>query len=229
MLDREADQAAVKVKSLIRDADGSEVAMGDLEEATQLCQSLDEARDAVACMRDHAAQSYHAETGRPWSSPRGSMVSAKSTASVVAARDFLAARRQRRLDAHNPQGPIILFSGGQVWEDHALLTRTLDGIRRRVPHMVLVTTAQNKGCDAIAASWAARAGVPLVAFALEGLKRKYGERAAFMRNQQMLGLRPVEAIVCQGSGIQSNLARMVKERGVPAHFFRIEDQGRDAA
>ncbi|HEX7854725.1 MAG TPA: DUF2493 domain-containing protein [Sphingobium sp.] len=228
-LDREADQAAVNVKSLIRDADGSEVATRDLEEAIRFCKSLDEAREAVACLRAHSSQCYLAETGRPWSAPKGSQVSSKSTASVVAGRDFLAARRQRRLDAHNPQGPIVLFSGGQLWEDHGLITRTLDAIKRRIPQMVLATTAQGKGCDAIAASWAARNGVPLVAFTLEALKKKYGERAAFLRNQQMLGVRPVEAVICQGSGIQSNLARMVRERGVPAHLFRIEDQGRDGA
>jgi hypothetical protein len=225
-LSGEADRAAIKVKDLVRDADGSEVMTGELEEAQTLCQSLDEVSDAVACMRDHAASTYHAETGRPWSSPRGSQVSSRRTASVVSGLDFLAARRQRRFDAHNPQGPVILFSGGQLWEDHGLLTRTLDGIKKRIPNMVLVTTAQRKGCDAIAASWAARTHTPLIAFSLN---TRLENKAAFVRNQQMLGLRPVEAVVCQGSGIQSNLARMVRERGVPHHFFRLEDQGRDAA
>ncbi|WP_342250308.1 DUF2493 domain-containing protein [Sphingomonas sp. OTU376] len=220
-LDGDADKAAIRVRSLIREADGSEVATAELEEAQRACQSLDEARDAVACMRDHAAETYRAETGRPWSGPRGSLVSSKRTASVVAAGDFLAARRQRRVEAHSPQGPVVIFSGGQQWEDHACLTAQLDAIRARVPSMVLATTAQNKGCDAVAASWAARTGTPLVAFTLN---RALGQRAGFARNEQLLALNPVEAIVCEGSGLQSHLARMVRAAGVPAHFFRLADQ-----
>jgi hypothetical protein len=225
-LDGEADKAAQKVKGLIRDADGSEVMMGELEEAQTICQSLDEARDALECMRDHAAATFHAETGRPWSAPRASLTSSKRTASVIAATDFLAARRQRRIDAHDPQAPIVIFSGGQVWEDHARITERLDAIRARIPAMVLATTAQDKGCDAIAASWAARTGTKLIAFTLN---RKLGQRAGFARNEQLLALRPVEAVVCEGSGLQSHLARLVHGARVPAHFFCLADQRPTAA
>jgi len=225
-LDAEADKAARTIKGLVRDADGSEILMAELEEAQTLCQSLDEARDAIACMRDHAAVAFSAETGRPWAPPRGSLVSSKRTASVVAATDFLAARRQRRIDAHAPQGPIVIFSGGQQWEDHQMITDRLDRIKARIPQMVLATTAQTKGCDAIAAAWAARTGTPLVAFSLNS---KLGQRAGFARNEQLVGLRPVEAVVCEGSGLQSHLARLVRANGVPAHFFRFADQCAAAA
>lgn len=225
-LENEADRAAQRVRDLIRDADGSEVMSAELEEAQRVCQSLDEARDAAACIRDHAAATYHAETGRPWSAPRDSLVSSKRTASVVAAADFLAARRQRRIDAHSPQGPVVIFSGGQVWEDHRQLTEMLDAIRSRVPTMVLATTAQGKGCDAIAASWAARTGTPLIAFTLN---LRLGQRAGFARNEQLLALKPVEAVVCEGSGLQSHLARLVRAAGVPAHFFRLDGQRRALA
>src|SRR3546814_12229580 len=60
-LDAEADKAALKVKDLIRDADGSEILTAELEEAQTFCHSLDEARDAVACMRDYAAQTRSEE------------------------------------------------------------------------------------------------------------------------------------------------------------------------
>src|SRR3546814_18244844 len=78
----------------------------------------------------------------------------------------------------------------------------------RIPAMVLATTAQSKGCDAIAAAWAARTGTPLVAFTLNS---KFGQRAGFLRNEQLLGLNPVEALVCEGSGLQSHLARLRSE------------------
>ncbi len=225
-LDSEADRAARRVKDLVRDADGSEVMIAELEEAQLVCQSLDEAHEAAACIRDHAAATYHAETGRPWSAPRGSLVSSKRTASVVAAADYLAARRQRRIDAHSPQGPVVIFSGGQAWEDHRQLTEALDAIRLRIPTMVLATTAQAKGCDAIAASWAARTGTPLIAFTLN---LRLGQRAGFARNEQLLALKPVEAVVCEGSGLQSHLARLVRAAGVPAHFFRLDGQRRAVA
>jgi len=225
-LDTEADRAAQQVGVLIRENDGGEIAATELEEAQTLSHGLDEARDAVTCMRDHAAQIFHAETGRPWSSPRATLVSGKRTASVIAATDFLAARRQRRIDAHAPKGPVVIFSGGQQWEDYRQIWDRLDQIRARVPAMVLATTGQDKGCDAIAAAWAARSGVTLIAFTLD---RRYGKRAGFVRNEQLVKLQPVEAMVCEGSGLQSHLARALRAAGVPSHFLTLGGQGAKAA
>ncbi|MBW6608227.1 hypothetical protein KXT90_24990, partial [Salmonella enterica subsp. enterica serovar Weltevreden] len=66
----------------------------------------------------------------------------------------------------------------------------------------------------------------LIAFTLN---RKLGQRAGFARNEQLLGLRPVEALVCEGSGLQSHLARLVRAAGVPAQFFKLAGQRRQAA
>lgn len=225
-IEGQADKAAQNVRRLLEQADGSEVGSVELEEAQMLCHSLDETQDALACMRDHAAATYRAETGKPWSSPRASLTSSKRTASVIAATDFLAARRKRQIDQKAPQGPLVLFSGGQMWEDHRLLYTALDNIRARIPTMVLATTAQDKGCDAIAAAWAARNGCKIIAFTLN---RKLGNRDGFARNDQLIGLRPVEAVVCEGSGLQSHLAREVRKHGIPAHFFAIADQRRGEA
>lgn len=225
-IEGQADKAAQNVKRLIEQADGSEVGTVELEEAQLLCQSLDETQDAVACMRDYAAATFRVETGKPWSSPRASLTSSKRTASVIAATDFLAARRKRQIDQKAPQGPIVLFSGGQMWEDHRLLYSALDNIRARIPTMILATTAQDKGCDAIAAAWAARSGCKIITFTLN---RKLGNRAGFARNEQLIGLRPVEAVVCEGSGLQSHLAREVRKHRIPAHFFAIADQHRGEA
>lgn len=224
-LDGEADRAARQIGALVRENDGSEIATTEIEDAQTLCHGLDEAREAVACMRDHAAQIFHVETGRPWSSPRATLVSGKRTASVIAASDFLAARRQRRVEAHAPTGPVVVFSGGQQWEDYRLIWERLDQIRARVPAMVLATTAQDKGCDAAAAAWAARAEVKVVAFTLD---RRYGKRAGFVRNEQLLRLKPVEAMVCEGSGLQSHLARKLRAAGVPSHFLTLAMQTRNA-
>lgn len=217
-LDGEADRAAMQVGRLIREQDGSEIATTSLEEAQALCHGLDEARDAVACMRDHAAAMFHAETGKPWSAPRATLVSGKRTASVISGIDFLAARRRKRIDAHAPDGPVVLFSGGAEWTDYAQLWERLDLIRARIPAMTLVTTAQETGCDAIAAAWAASRDVKLVPIDLRKWS-KLGQRAGFARNEALMGLKPVEAIVCEGNGLQSHLGRLVRAAGVPRHYF----------
>ena len=51
-----------------------------------------------------------------------------------------------------------------------------------------------------------------------------GQRARFMRNEQLLNLKPVHAVVCEGSGIQSNLLTRVREANVPYHAFAIRHQ-----
>jgi len=225
-LDTQGDHAAAKVRDLVRIGDTGEIGTVELEDAQTLCRSLDEARDAVEVMRDNAAETFLAETGRPWSGPRGSHTSSKRTASIIDATAYLAARRQKKLDANCPTGPVVVFSGGQEWEDWQTLYDTLDAIRERIPNLLLATTAQPKGCDAIAAAWAARTGTKLVAFTLN---RGLGNRAGFARNEQLVKLRPVEAIVCEGSGLQSHLARALKAAGVPSHLFRKQDQVRTTA
>jgi ketopantoate hydroxymethyltransferase len=91
--------------------------------------------------------------------------------------------------------------------------------------MSLVTTGQRKGADAIAAAWAARNSVPLVAFGLYGSGRK----TAFTRNRKLAELKPVEAVLCEGSGLQANLYQTLKQAGVPIHAFRKADQVADTA
>jgi hypothetical protein len=115
----------------------------------------------------------------------------------------------------------VVFSGGQQWEDYRLIWERLDQIKARIPAMVLATTGQDKGCDAAAAAWAARSHVTLIAFTLD---RRYGKRAGFIRNEQLLKLGPVEAMVCEGSGLQSHLARSLRAAGVPSHFFALAQQ-----
>lgn len=215
------DDAAKKLGELARCFDPSEIYATELEDAQLHCQTLQGCREALECMRDHAAELYRVETGRPFSTVRGSQVSSRLTASQIDARDYLAARARTRREAHAPEGPVVAFSGGAEWHDHDMLWNRLDLIQKRIPEMVLVTTAQAKGCDAIAQAWAASRGVKVVQFKLD---RSHGNRAAFVRNDRIVGLNPVEAIVCEGSGIQSNFAQKLRAAGVPLHIFRRAEQ-----
>jgi len=218
--DRE-DDAAKELGDLARSFDPSEIYASQLEEAQLLCQTLQGCRDAMECMRDHAAEVYRVETGRPYSPTRGSRVSSGVTASMIDARNYLAERARERREQFAPEGPVVAFSGGQVWDDHEMLWRGLDSIKARVPEMILATTAQTKGCDAIAQAWAAARGVKVILFRLD---RRLGAKAAFVRNDRLLALKPVEAVICEGSGIQMNLAQKLRQAGVPLHVVKLDQQ-----
>jgi len=211
------DDAAKKLGELARAFDPSEIYAVELEETQLQCQNLQECREVMESMRDHAGEVYRVETGRPFSPTRGSRVSASLTASMIDARDYLASRSRERREQYAPQGPIVVFSGGTAWEDHDRLWKGLDRIKARVPEMILATTAQTKGCDAIAQAWAAARGVKLIQFRLD---RSLGNRAAFVRNDRMIALKSVEAIVCEGSGIQAHLAQKLRAAGVPLHVVK---------
>lgn len=215
------DDAAKRLGELARNFDPSESYAFDLEDTQLLCQTLQGCREAMECMRDHASEVYRVEVGRPFSPLKGSRVSTKYTASMIDARDYLASRARERREQFAPEGPVVAFSGGQVWEDGDLLWNGLDRIKARIPEMILATTAQPKGCDAVAQAWAAARGVKVIQFRLD---RSQGNRAAFVRNDRIVGLKPVEAIVCEGSGIQQNLAQKLRQAGVPLHIVRLNQQ-----
>lgn len=215
------DDAAKKLGEMARAYDPSEIYATELEETQLLCQTLQGCREAMECMRDHAAEVYRVETGRPFSPVRGSRVSSALNASMIDARDFLAARARERREQFAPEGPVVAFSGGQDWEDGELLWKGLDSIKARIPEMILATTAQAKGCDAVAHAWASSRGVKVIKFMLD---RNLGARAAFVRNDRILNLKPVEAVICEGSGIQMNLAQKLRQAGVPLHVVRLAQQ-----
>ena len=219
---RREDAFAQELGELARSPEPSEIYATSLEEIQLQCRSLAEQRDAIECMRDYAAEMYRALSGWPWSPARGSRASSVSTASQVAAQDFLRERALAARERHLPQGPIVVFSGPAVWEDWQPIWDRLDQIKARVPHMTLVTTGQRKGADAIAAAWAARPenSVPLVAYGLYGSGRK----TAFTRNRKLVDLKPVEALLCEGSGLQANLYQLLRGAGVPIHAFKKADQ-----
>jgi len=224
-LERREDAIAQELGTLARVPDMSEVYVRELEEKQILCQSVAEQREAIETMRDYAAEMYRALSGWPWSPARGSKATRGSSASHIAVADFLRARALATREKHMPQGPIVVLSGPAVWHDFQMIWDRLDAIKARIPYMTLVTTGQRKGVDAIAAAWAARPEnkVPLVAYGLYDT----GSKVAFTRNRKLAELKPVEAVLCEGSGLQANLYQVLRDAGVPIHAFRKSDQAPD--
>jgi hypothetical protein len=221
-LEREEDALCRDLGDMARRYEPSEIYSTEMEELQLRAHTMTERRAAIECMRDYAADCYRAQSGHPWSPARGSKVSSGGTASQIAALDFLKARAQDHREKRNPTGPLVVFSGGQEWHDHEQLWNKLDQIKARVPNMTLCTTAQRRGCDMIAAAWASSRDVTVVAFTPQ--TGRYGSRAGFVRNEQLVKLAPVEAIVCQGSGLQSNLLQVLKKARIPTHAFPISGQ-----
>lgn len=219
-LERQEDALVDELREMMRSNDISEVFNTELEEKQLLCQSVAEQREAVECMRDYAAEMFRVLSGRPWSPARGSRVSKAVTATQVSIQDFLRARELADRERYRPRGPIVVASGHAEWHDWQPIWDRLDAIRERIPHMTLVTTAQRRGFDAIVASWAGNREVQLVTYSLTGS----GRGAPFTRNRKLVDLKPVEAVLGEGSGIQANLYQALRVAGVPIHAFRKADQ-----
>lgn len=217
------------IHDMARRLDASEIFNKELEDTQLQCQSLAEQRKAVEAMRDYAAAMYSACSGRAWIPIKGSKASHVTTASQISALDFLRARAEKRRERYEPQGPVVVVSGPTDWHDWEIIWNRLDAIKARIPHMTLVTTGQRTGVDASAASWAARNGVFCISFDLQGRGR--GKKRAFDRNRDILGLLPVEAILCEGSGIQNHLYELFNPkdggRRVPTHVIWRADQKAD--
>jgi hypothetical protein len=221
-IERKEDDAAKKLGEMARAFDPSEIYQTELEETQLICQSLEEARGAIETMRDSAAEHYRIESGRPWNSITGSRAATSGrTASQIDARDYLANRAAKKREAFAPEGPLVVISGGAEWSDPEPIYARLDLVKKRVANMVLATTAQSKGVDAIAASWAAANGVSVIAFRLN---KSEGNSAPFKRNKRMIDLKPVEVIACEGSGIQANLAQKARAEGIPVFIIRKQVQ-----
>ena len=224
-LERQEDRLADMLRDMTRRMDPGEVFTKELEDTQLECQSVAEQRAAIEAMRDYAAAMYRACSGRAWSPSKGSKASHVTTASQISALDFLRARAEKRREQHEPQGPVVVISGPVDWHDWQIIWDRLAHIKARIPRMVLITTGQSKGVDAIAAAWAAKEGVPCIAFTLYG--RGKGMKRAFDRNRQINNLMPVEAVLCEGSGIQANLYELFNPqtgRRVPTHILMRADQ-----
>lgn len=225
-LESREDRLADTLRDMARRLEPGEVFNKELEDTQLECQSVAEQRAAMEAMRDYAAAMYRACAGRPWSPAKGSRASHVTTASQISALDFLRARSERRRDRYDPQGPVVVVSGPADWHDWRIVWGRLDQIRARIPNMVLVTTGQRLGVDAAAAAWAAQRGVVCIAFGLYGR----GKGKGFKRNRDIAELMPVEAILCEGSGIQSSLYDLFNpQQGhrVPTHVFMRTDQEPD--
>lgn len=212
-LERDLRDAETQCRTLIGDQDGSEVRSVELERATANASMLSEHIAEFEAMRDRLADEFTALTGSSWKPRAGSRKRRPGlTSAVIDARDFMAARRQRELDALAPKGPLIGFSGGADWTDADAVFRVLDKVRGRHPDMILAHTAQDRGADLIAARWAEARQVDQIPFRPEFAK--YLNAAPFRRNDEMIAAGLAGCVIFPGGGITLNLGQKADKAGV---------------
>ena len=213
-LDRAADRLMPEMRDLQRAQDGTEIKSRELELVTDRAQNLGSRRDAFEIMRDAAADAYRVETGSMWRPRRGSHVSqtGKLTSSAIDARDFQRARKDRKAQAHLPQGTLVAIAGGKDIADPAAVIARLEMARAKYADMILVHGG-GPGVEKIAAQWAERNGVHQIVCKPDW--DRHGRAAPFRRNEELLNLLPKGVIAFPGSGITENLVDKARQLGIP--------------
>ncbi len=132
-LDRSADRLMPDLRDLQREQDGSEIKSRELELITDRAQNLAARRDAFERMRDAVAEDYLNTTGQTWRPRSGSHTSqtGKLTSAAIDARDFVRARKDRKTQAHLPEGTLVAVTGGKDVSDSAAVFNRLDKVRAK--------------------------------------------------------------------------------------------------
>ena len=213
-LDRAADKLMPDLRDLQREQDGTEIKSFELELMTDRAQNLTARRDAFETMRDAAAESYRDVTGTTWRPRRGSHVSqtGKLTSAAIDARDYIRAKKDRKTQAHLPQGTLVAIAGGKDIADPGAVIARLDKAREKYADMVLVHGG-GPGVERVAAQWAERNGVHQVVCKPDW--DRHGRAAPFRRNDELLNLLPKGVIAFPGSGITENLVDKARQLGIP--------------
>ena len=213
-LDRAADKLMPELRDLQKAQNGTEIKSLELELVTDRARNLTDRRDAFETMRDAAAESYLVKTGGMWRPRRGSHASQTGTltSAAIDARDYQRARKDRKTQAHLPEGTLVAIAGGKDIADPAEVIARLDKAREKYTDVVLVHGG-GPGVEKIAASWAERNGVHQVVCKPDW--DRHGRAAPFRRNDELLNLLPKGVIAFPGSGITENLVDKARTLGIP--------------
>lgn len=212
-IEEQHDAIAAAIKTMVAEFDGSEVADVEIQKAQKNAERTDERAITMSLLFAHAAEIYEDRIGKPWTPRNGSMRGNAKTAAMIDARDYLAAAKQREVEAKCPEGSPVVFAGGQDYQNHDEIWNALDRARNRVGDMVLVHGGTPRGAEHIASLWARERGVPQVVFRPDF--KAHGKSAPFRRNDAMIALKPRAVIVFPGAGITLNVGQKAEEKKIP--------------
>jgi hypothetical protein len=224
-IERNADRARDRMRTLERDFDGGEAADVELQEATAAARSADVAQAAAELIRDAASELYTVATGEVWTAWRGSRRGTRLTAAQLEARQAIQAAGRRKAEA-SELGPVVAFRAAPLADTAADAGRIFDALnwaRSEWPDMVLATTGA-KGAERLAIRWAQQKQVTLV-LARPDFER-HGKAAPFRANDELLALEPACCLTLARSldaaraeqatpfGPALNLAQQAQARGL---------------
>lgn len=225
-IEREADRARDRMRSLSREQDGSDVADTELQEATQKAKAADIAQSAAELIRDAASETYTVGTGEVWTAWKGSRRGTYLTAAQIEAKSAIRAMAKRRQDEQTPCGPIVAFRAAPSADTALDALRIFDALnwaKTEWPGMALATTGA-KGAEKLAIKWARQKGVTLVLARADF--DKHGKAAPFRANDELMELDPALCLTlahsltaprAEGShpfGPALNLSQQAQARGV---------------
>jgi hypothetical protein len=225
-IEREADRARDRMRSLERDFDGSEMADTELQDATRSARAADVAQMAAELIRDAASEVYTTATGEVWTAWRGSRRGTHLTAAQLEAKQAIRAVQTRRNAESDPGGPVVAFRAAPFADTEADAHRIFDALnwaKSEWPDMALATTGA-KGAEKLAIQWAKQKGVTLV-LARADFDR-HGKAAPFRANDELMALEPTCCLTLAQSlnkarserthpfGPALNLAQRAQECGV---------------
>ena len=204
-----------EIRQLLREQDGSEIASTTLEDKQAEAEALEEKLESLEDLRSAAVSTYSELTGQAWRAPSGSISNRRkgATASVISARDYLAAAKAKKAQLNCPDGPRIAFAGDPHGGNIAAVEEALDAVRSKYPDMVLVHSNYKKGDDRIARNWADRHEVPQVIVGMN-FDKHGNKRAGFVRNEEMIALGLKGVVLMPGNGVTLNLGQKAEEAGV---------------
>jgi hypothetical protein len=215
-LEKAQEDTGMEVQRLNREFDGSEIKDHQLQQQTNLMRQIEGRANALEGLRDALAANLHVQHGFQWNPPgRGGRHSKRSpiTQAVLDSKDVLAAQREQKHIALNPEGSRVAFTGGKDYKDVDKIWKTLDRVRERHPDMVLVHGAMNQGAELIARKWAENRGVSEIHCTPDW--KTYNKAAPFKRNEEMIKHDLVGLIAVPGSGITDNLIDRARGRNIP--------------
>ena len=212
-IDRSIDRYMPQLQDLQKEQDGSEIKSHELDSVTHRVQNLQSRHDAFEVIRDTLSKLYLEQTGSMWRPRNGSHTSQSGvlTSSVIDARDFVRARKDRETQSHLPEGTLVAITGGKEGVPDEVF-RCLDKAHAKYPDMVLVHGG-SPGIEHFAARWAESHSVHQVVCKPDWTA--HGRAAPFRRNDQLLDLMPKGLIAFSGSGITENLVDKAKKAGIP--------------
>ena len=189
-IEREADRARDRMRTLERDQDGTEMADTELQEATRLAKAADVAQSAAELVRDAAADTYTVGTGEVWTAWKGSRRGTFLTAAQIEAKSAIRAAAKRKQAEQTPEGPIVAFRAAPSADTALDALRIFDALnwaKTEWPQMALATTGA-KGAEKLAIKWARQKGVTLILARADF--DKHGRAAPFRANDELMELEP---------------------------------------